>query len=194
MVREDRLRKFLDDNLIAAIKHPVRAHIFAVLNERVASTKEIGDELELDVTAFYKHVQILKQLDCIECVETRAVRGVKEHFFYAKSTMHLDDRSWRRCPATFRHDVTARLVRTIWSEAVAAVKAGKFGNGEAEHLSWTPARVDARGRREILKLLARTLQRLIAIQRASAKRLAKSGEPGFPITAAILCFEADRES
>ena len=73
-VRKDRLKGFMDRRLIEAMGHPVREHILAVLNERPASPTEIGDELELDVSAFYKHVQVLERLGCIECVGTRRVR------------------------------------------------------------------------------------------------------------------------
>lgn len=191
-VRKDRLKKFVDQRLIIALGHPIRAHILAVLNERVASTKEIGDELELDVSAFYKHVQLLRKLGCIECVETRSVRGAKEHFFRATTTLSLDDRNWQRVPATVRHDIVADLIRTISEEAFEALAAHTLGAGKPEHLSCNPAIVDARGRRESIELLNRTLQGLIAIQRDSNTRLTKSGEDGIPMTTAILGFEADR--
>jgi DNA-binding transcriptional ArsR family regulator len=193
-VRKDRLKKFVDERLIIALKHPIRAHILAVLNERVASTKEIGDEIELDVSAFYKHVQVLEELGCIECVETRTVRGAKEHFFRATATLFFDDPAWRRLPATVRHDIAADLIQTISEGALGALSAGKLGAGEPEHLSCTSGVVDARGRRESIELLERTLKESIAIQRASSARLAKSGEDGVPMTTAILGFEADRRA
>jgi hypothetical protein len=191
-VRKDRLKKFLDERLITALKHPIRAHILAVLNERVASTKEIGDEIELDVSAFYKHVQLLQELGCIECVETRTVRGAKEHFFRATKTLSFDDRDWQRLPATVKHDIAADFVHSIYEDALRALSAGRLGAGESEHMSCTPGLVDARGRRESIELLGRTLKSLISIQRASNRRMAKSGEEGISMTTAILNFEADR--
>jgi len=193
-VRKDRLKKFVDERLITALKHPIRAHILAVLNERVASTKEIGDEIELDVSVFYKHVQLLQKLGCIECVETRTVRGAKEHFFRATATLFFDDRNWQRLPATVKHDIAADLAHSIYEDALRALSAAKLGAGEPEHLSWTPGVLDARGRRESIKLLDQTLKGLTEIQRASNCRLAKSGETGIPMTTAILGFEADRPS
>jgi len=53
-IRKDRLKKFIDSRLITALGHPVREHLLAVFGERIASTSEIGDEIELDVSAFYK--------------------------------------------------------------------------------------------------------------------------------------------
>jgi hypothetical protein len=190
-VRKDRLKKFVDERLITALRHPVRAHILAVLNERAASTREIGDEIELDVSAFYKHVQVLQELGCIECVETRTVRGAKEHFFRATATLCFDDQAWQRLPATVKHDLVVDLAHSLYEDALSALNAGKLGRGRPEHFSWSPSVVDARGRRESIELLDRTLEELIAIQRASHCRLAKSGEEGTPMMTAILAFETD---
>lgn len=44
------LKTFMDRRLIRALGHPVREHILAVLNERIASSKEIGDEIGADVS------------------------------------------------------------------------------------------------------------------------------------------------
>ena len=60
-VRTDRLKSFFDRRMIFALGHPIRQHILAVLNEREASTVEIGDEIELDVTAFHSHVEVLEE-------------------------------------------------------------------------------------------------------------------------------------
>lgn len=38
----DGLKTFFDRRLIKALGHPIREHILAVLNERVASAREIG--------------------------------------------------------------------------------------------------------------------------------------------------------
>lgn len=110
-VRDDRLKCFMDRRLVQAIGHPVREHILVVLNERQASPTEIGDELELDVSAFYKHVQVLERLGCIECVGTRRVRGANERFFRATSILSFDDEAWQRVPVTFKADVWADFLR-----------------------------------------------------------------------------------
>jgi hypothetical protein len=191
-VRGDRLKGFMDRRLVHAIGHPVREHILVVLNERQASPTEIGDELELDVSAFYKHVQVLEQLGCIECVGTRRVRGVDERIFRATSTLFFDDEAWRHLPSTFRADLCVGLLREIVGDATLAFEAGKLGNGDAEHLSLTPGLVDAQGRDEILAILDDALSRVRAVQRESATRLRESGGQGIPVTIAILGYEAER--
>src|SRR5262245_46915075 len=122
-VRRDRLRGFMDRRLVHAIGHPVREHILAVLNERQASPTEIGDELELDVSAFYKHVQVLERLGCIECVGTRPVRGVHERIFRATSTLSFDEEAWQRVPATLRADVWVDLLRRLCNDVTGALLA-----------------------------------------------------------------------
>jgi len=190
-VRRDRLKGFMDRRIVQAIGHPVREHILAVLNERTASPTEIGDELGLDVAAFYKHVQILEELGCIECVESRPVRGFNERFFRARATLLFDDAAWRRVPATLRRDICCDLLQAISDDAAAALRSGRLGRGEPEHVSWTTGVVDARGRAEIVELLDATLDRLIEVQRESAERLAGESESGTPVTFALLGFEAD---
>ena len=193
-VRGDRLKGFMDRRLVHAIGHPVREHILAVLNERAASPTEIGDELELDVSAFYKHVQVLEQLGCIECVGTRRVRGVHERIFRATSTLSFDDEAWQRVPPTLRADVWADLLRRLCNDVTGALLDGRLGGGSPEHVSWTPGRVDGRGRGEIHAILEDALSRVLAVQRESAARLRESGEQGIPVSVAILGYEAARDA
>ena len=68
----DELKTFFDRRLIEALGHPVREHILAVLNERIASASEIAEELGADVSSFYHHVEELEKLECIERVATQA--------------------------------------------------------------------------------------------------------------------------
>jgi DNA-binding transcriptional ArsR family regulator len=188
-VRQDRLKKFIDQRLIRALGHPVRAHILAVLNERVASTREIGDEIELDVSAFYKHVEVLEELGCIERVESRRRRGFNEHFFRARSTLSFDDRDWRQLPASLKADLSVGPLQLILDDVVAALKAGTFMTRSDRHVSWNPGFFDAQGWSEVVALMKKTLLRLIAIHHRSAARIAKTGEPGIPATVALLGFE-----
>jgi DNA-binding transcriptional ArsR family regulator len=193
-VRRDRLRGFIDSRLIEAMGHPVREHILAVLNERVASPTEIGDEIGLDVSAFYKHVQTLDRLGFIECVGSRRSRGFIERFYRAKATLYFDDEAWRRLPSTIRTDVCTDLLHSIAEEAGGALAAGKLGKGSPEHVSWMPGLFDERGQREAMEILGDALSRLMEVRRDSSARLSETGEEGIQMTFALIGFEADRSS
>lgn len=190
----DGLRTFFDRRLIKALGHPVREHILAVLNERVASASEIGAELGAEVSSFYHHIEELEKLGCIERVETRKRRGAKEHFFRAKRTVFFSDAAWQRLPAALRADLTASFVQSMFNEAALALDAGTLdGRGDA-HVSWTPVRLDARGWEEATDLMDETLRRVTAILDESAVRLSAAGEGGLSATVGILAFETPTSS
>lgn len=189
MVRKDRLKSFIDRRLIRALGHPVREHILVVTNERISSPVEIGDEIELDVSAFHKHMQILEQLGCIEWVGCRPVRGATEHFYRARTTAFFDERAWRGVPATLKADIGIDVFQVIADDLVASIEGGTFQARDDQHLSWERGVFDPVGWREAMKLLETTLARLSGIQKRSATRILKSGEAGIPAMIAILGFE-----
>jgi DNA-binding transcriptional ArsR family regulator len=186
------LKTFFDRRLIKAIGHPVREHILAVLNERIASAREISEELGADVSSFYHHVEELEKLECIEKVKTRQRRGAKEHFFRARSTVVFDDEAWQRLPASLRADMSASFVQAIFDDAATAMDVGIFDRKGDEHVSWTPTRLDARGWEETTDLMDETLSRVMTILEESAARLAETGEEGITATVGILAFETPK--
>jgi DNA-binding transcriptional ArsR family regulator len=187
------LKTFFDRRLIKALGHPVREHILAVLNERVASAREIGEEIGADVSSFYHHIELLEELDCIERVASRPRRGAKEHFFQAKKTVLLDDSEWQQLPASVRTDLAASFIQEMFDDAAAALQGGTLSPNADEHVSWTPAHFDRQGWKETTCLLTETLDRLIAIQKQSAVRLADSKADPITASVSILAFETPGE-
>jgi DNA-binding transcriptional ArsR family regulator len=183
------LKRFIDRRLIRALGHPVREHILAVLNERVASGKEIGDEIGADVSSFYHHIEELQRLDCIEKVETRRRRGVDEHFFRAKRTLFFDDAEWQRLPASLKSDVMVNALQGMIDDAVAAIEAETFSARGEAHSSWLPGIFDARGWSEATSLMTEALDRLAQIRHESSARLVKDEADPISVTIGILAFE-----
>lgn len=188
VIASGRLKTFIDSRLIKALSHPLREHVLAVLNERVASTSEIGREIDLDVPAFYHHVEVLEDLGCVERVESRHRRGAEEHFFRAKATLFFDDSAWREVPATIRSDLMASYLRSIWDDVIRALRSGVFAAGSGTHVSWLPGIFDKLGWEECMALMSETLARMMEIQKQSAERIAVTGEPGIPGTIAMMGF------
>jgi DNA-binding transcriptional ArsR family regulator len=184
----DELKTFFDRRLIKALGHPVREHILAVLNERIASAREISDEIGADVSSFYHHIEELEELDCIERVESRRRRGATEHFFRAKRTLFFDDEAWRAMPASLREDLAASSLQLLFDDVVRALEAGTLEVRDDRHVSWMPSAFDARGWEEATELMNQTLDGLRAIREAAAARLAL-GAPSIEATMALLAFE-----
>lgn len=182
-----KLKTFIDRRLIKALSHPLREHCLAVFNERVASTSDIGREIDLDVPAFYHHVEVLEDLGFLERVESRQRRGSKEHFFRAKETMFFDDPAWDRVPASVRSDIIGSHLRAIMDELVGALLSGAF-RARATHTTWLPGIFDKLGWQECLALMNETLAKVQEIQMRSRGQIATTGEPAIPATIAMMGF------
>lgn len=183
------LKTFSDRRLTKALGHPVREHLLAVFNQRVASAREIGEEVGADVSSFYHHVEELEKLGCIERVATKPRRGAKEHFFKATTSLFFDDAAWQQLPDTLKGDQTVSGLQSLFDDVVAALKEGTFNARDDRHMSWTPGFLDAQGWNEEMALMSQTLEQLVAIRKAAAFRLAEAGERGIPVTMGVLAFE-----
>src|SRR5215475_530003 len=73
----------METTLAAIVAHPTRARCFSILAERTASPVEIAQEIGKDVGHVGYHVRKLQQLELIELVQERPVRGAVEHFYRA---------------------------------------------------------------------------------------------------------------
>ena len=101
----------METTLAAIVAHPTRARAFLILAERTASPAEIAKEIGKDVGHVGYHVRKLQQLDLIELVDEKPVRGAVEHFYRAvvrpiTSTEDEEELSF---------DKRLSFARTIWS-------------------------------------------------------------------------------
>lgn len=71
----------IDKRLAKALSSSLRAQALALIGEGVASPKAISDQLGLDVRTIAYHVRVLRELGCIELVETPQRRGAVEHVY-----------------------------------------------------------------------------------------------------------------
>jgi DNA-binding transcriptional ArsR family regulator len=182
-------REIVDQRVIKALAHPVRAQALAILNERVASPNEIAQELEQGVGHVSYHINVLKKCECIELVGTEPRRGAVEHYYRATSRVFIEDEDWRRLPPSVRPGLTATLMQDLIDDAAGALSAGTFDAREDRHLAWTPMILDEEGWGEARDALAGLLEAVFEIQAASAERLAKSGKPGIQVSVASMGYE-----
>jgi DNA-binding transcriptional ArsR family regulator len=183
----------VDQRLIKALAHPVRAQALSILNERVASPNEIAKELEQGVGHVSYHINVLKQCECIELVGTEPRRGAVEHYYRATTRIFLDDEDWRRLPASVRPGMSASLLQNVVGDAGAALSSGTFDAREDRHLAWTKMIVDEEGWRELNEAMAENLELVLRIQNDAAARLREAGETGFQVSAVTMAYETPGE-
>lgn len=71
----------IDQRLAKALSSSLRAQALNLIAEGVASPKAIAERLGLDVRGVAYHVRVLRELGCVELVETRQRRGAVEHIY-----------------------------------------------------------------------------------------------------------------
>lgn len=78
---------------IAALNHPLRRHILRILGEtEIASATEIARQKELRLGNVAYHVKVLADLEVLELVHRRKVRGAFEKFY--RSVAANGDGTW----------------------------------------------------------------------------------------------------
>src|SRR3954449_9733262 len=95
-----------DQRLAAALRHPLRAECLTILNARVASPAEIARELGVPVGNVSYHIKELLKYDCVELVDTKAVRGATEHFYRGVAQKYLEDDFWFKLSHPVRNGIS----------------------------------------------------------------------------------------
>jgi DNA-binding transcriptional ArsR family regulator len=169
----------LDPNLAKALSHPLRQRILERLSvDGEASPTQIARVLDERLPNVAYHVRVLLELNCVELVGTRQVRGALEHYYRAIAHPWLDAEQWAQLPASFRRQAFARTLREIVADASEAAVAGGFDQ-PAALVRRLGLRLDAQGRYDLARLLEDMLASAQQIHDDSAVRAAK-GEADLP--------------
>lgn len=71
----------LDQELVRALSHPLRAEILETLRDRVASPIELSQEMDKRLGVISYHAKTLLKCGCLELVHAERRRGSIEYFF-----------------------------------------------------------------------------------------------------------------
>lgn len=103
--------------LAKGLSHPIRAQALAILVERIASPKEIADELQETLPNVSYHVRVLEELGLVELIEEAAIRGSVAHFYKAVE----QDVAWKWIPLMLDEDGWRKVIE-IEGSAVEAIR------------------------------------------------------------------------
>ena len=180
----------VDPRVAKALAHPLRAHVLAILNERVSSPNQMAEALGEPLGNVSYHVKALLELQCIELVSTTPRRGAVEHFYRAIERPYFSDRDWSRLPRSLRRAISDVGLQLIWDDVADAIEGDTFEARTDRHLSRYPLVLDERGWEELGELLAGLFEQTVRIESESVARLAESGEEGVSSKLAVLLFES----
>lgn len=158
--------------LATAVAHPTRVRVLTVLNDRIASPKELAEEIDESLNNVAYHIEILKELGCIELVKAEPSAGgrVVEHFYRAIQRSYFDAEAWEQLGEKERHAVSSTLMRLASEDINEAIAKGTFYDPDDNHISRTPLVVDQLGWDEVTAALDGVLSVLLRIPEAVAKR------------------------
>ncbi len=176
--------------LVHVVRHPVRVQALTILTERVASPKEIAEELLEPLGTVSHHVRELEKMELVELVDEKPRRGAVEHYFQARRRPWLSSEEWDELELDERQQFSIWILQLSLTDAAKALNAGLLDARADRHLSRIPLRLDEQGWREVTDLQNNALAAIVAAQEAATARL--DGDDGGEViyaTASMNCFE-----
>jgi DNA-binding transcriptional ArsR family regulator len=158
--------------LMKALGHPLRVRILAIFADRVASPKEISDELDEGISQVSYHTTVLRDHELIVKDHEVPRRGAVEHFYRAATPTVIPPNAWDDFPDVVRNSVSARILKEFLDDARASMEAGVFEDSPGE-LSWTPLLLDQIGIEELERLVHEFLDGALEVQTKATQRLPK---------------------
>lgn len=172
-----------------ALAHPLRAEILLLLNEQTCSPLELSRLTDNKLENIAYHVRVLRDLDCIELVDTAPRRGATEHFYRATTRALLTEDDWVRLPASAQRAFTRMGLKTTVADIIASFQAGTFDQRSDHHNSFTRLVLDEEGFTELADKLLALLDDAMSIEAASAARLINGAEGGAEVRTRLVLMQ-----
>jgi DNA-binding transcriptional ArsR family regulator len=182
----------METTLAAIVAHPTRARCFVILAERTASPVEIAQQIGKDVGHVGYHVRKLQQLNLIELVDERPVRGAVEHFYRAIERPVVTDVEFAAQSIEEREVFTRYILQLLVADVARAMDEHTFDARVSRVITRTPLLVDKDGFQELSDLHTEVLERTLDIQARSAERLTGSEEEGISTVSSSMFFETPK--
>lgn len=179
----------IDQRLLKAMAHPTRQFILHVLSEGPSSPVRIQRRMEdVSLNLVSHHIKVLRDLGCVELVDTVQRRGATEHIYRATARVMFSDEEWEQLDAKDRFPLTADILRMISEDVGRSMLEGKIEERVDNHISRSPIELDEEGWSEVVGALKRALDEVLGAHVRSAERSQLSGEPLMAARVMIMQF------
>lgn len=179
----------METTLAAIVAHPTRARAFSILAERTASPVEIAQQIGKDVGHVGYHVRKLQQLELIELVDERPVRGAVEHFYRAIKRPFVSAEEFEAQSVPEREVFTRHILQLHVTDVARAIDEHTFDSRSNRYLVRVPLVVDEEGFQELADLHAEMYERTMEIQAQSNARRTGTDDEGISTVATSMFFE-----
>jgi len=176
-----------DARLVKAFAHPLRVQILTLLDNRVASPKQIAAELNTPLPNTAYHVRQLASLGLVELVRRTVRGGAVEHHYTTKIRPTISDELWGELPEIVKRSAMSGAIHHALHEMARATDAGGFSHADA-HLTRSTARLDERGWKEVTRELNRAFERVQKLMDANNERLKENPDAETTDAMAVIGF------
>jgi DNA-binding transcriptional ArsR family regulator len=179
----------METTLAVIVAHPTRARCFSILAERTASPVEIAQEIGKDVGHVGYHVRKLQEMNLIELVDERPVRGAVEHFYRAIARPIVDEKEFAAQSIEEREVFTRHFLQLHVTDIARAMDEHTFDERPNRWLVRTPMVVDEEGFDELSALHAEIYEKTLDIQARSDERRTGTDSDGIQTMSTNMFFE-----
>ena len=160
---KDATRSTDEAKLAKAMSHPLRMRLLVEMTKGVHSPKMVADLVGEPVENVAYHVKVLRDLGCIELVDTKQKRGATEHFYRAVTRAFVSNAASEDLTYAARAAMSATVLQGAFTAAHEAAEAGMLDSRTDRHLSLTRLSLTEEGWTELTGLLDDLLERAIAL-------------------------------
>lgn len=184
----------IDPRLLKALSHPTRQLILEILTRGPSSPIRITRQIEgVSLNLVSHHIKVLKELGCIELVETKKRRGATEHIYRATQVHRFSAEQWEAVERVKRPPITTNILRLVSEDASRALAEGKMDEISDNHISRSLLELDEEGWSEVVETLRVALDEITEANARSAERAQQSGEELKPSRVMIMQFPIGRQ-
>lgn len=176
-----------DARLVKAFAHPLRIQILTLLDNRVASPKQIAAELHTPLPNTAYHVRQLASLGLVELVRRTVRGGAVEHHYTTKIRPTISDELWGELPEIVKRAAMSGAVHQALHEMARAIDAGGFSHADA-HMTRSTARLDEKGWKAMTRELHRAFERVTKVVEEADKRLKENPDAETTETMTVMAF------
>lgn len=194
MAKQQEQPALIDQRLLKALSHPTRQFILHVLSEGPSSPVRIQRRMDnVSLNLVSHHIKVLRELGCVELVDTVQKRGATEHIYRATSRMMFDSDEWSRLDSKDRVPLTADILRMVSQDTTRSMVEGKMDERTDNHISRSPIELDEEGWSEVVDTLQRALGEVLEAHARSAQRAQGSDETLMAARVVMMQFPIGRD-
>lgn len=176
-----------DPTIAKAYAHPLRVQILSLLEDRVATPRQLATELGAGLSTTSYHVRQLAALKLIKLVKRRMKRGAVEHYYTATVRPTITNAAWARVPSIVKRALVGGKIAQTGEEIAAAAERGGFDRNDV-HFSRTRLRLLPEDWKQVSDVFERALKDLDAIRTASAAEIEKNPDAEVHEASAVMMF------